>query len=130
MLFVGGELFDDSRRKGFLIRLFDKVSYLLENDMIDQLFINTNLLYDIDCLSTVIEILKNIELHGCIHKIHFTTSFDKKGRFRNETSVEVFFRNLQEIRNRFSALNIFVNMILTNELCQDILDDNVDFDHF
>ena len=121
VLVVGGELFDDYNRQEMAIYFFEEISKLMENGHIDLLYLNTNLIYSLQCLKNVIHILKFFEKNNLIQKLKFTTSYDIYGRFLIEKTKETFIDNLQKIKQEVPSVNIVVNSILTDQMCNSIM---------
>ena len=121
-LFVGGELFceQDSEIK---YRLYDLFQFTVSKMLIGELdlcYINTNILYDmVELLFPVLNLLKK---HNLLNKVHFTTSGDDYGRFNAKTR-KLFYKNLHILRKLYPDLMIIVNLILTKDFCEDILED-------
>lgn len=130
VLFVGGELFDDYNRHDFLIQLFKYVVNLVKNGAIDQLYLNTNLIYDEQCLEVVIKIISIFNDNNVLSHLHFTTSYDVNGRFKTKEDEKLFFNNLVLIRKVFPELNIFVNSILTKHMCDCINNNSFNVNDF
>lgn len=122
VLYVGGELFSEQNFyvKEALLDLFDLTFKKMLNLEIDICYINTNLLYDINDI--LIPILNMAKKNNLIERLHFTTSGDKYGRFSNTESL--FYKNIEVIRHTYPSLYFICNLILTNNFCDDILNDN------
>lgn len=124
-LFVGGELFCETDPE-IVYRLYDlfqfNVSKMLSGEL-DLCYINTNILYDISPL--LLPVLTLLEDNGLLHRVHFTTSGDKYGRFTKKSRL-LFYKNLQLLRKLYPDLMIIVNLILTKDFCEDILNDKFD----
>ena len=106
VLLVGGEIFMGltNRLKEKLIDLYHEI---FRNDLINIIYINTNLLYYIpDCLEKILD-------KAPIERIHLTTSDDIQGRFKTENDFKLFFDNIDFLRFKYPKLEIIVNTILT-----------------
>lgn len=120
VLIVGGELFDDRRRFQFLHSFFDEIMSRMLSNRIDILYLNTNLIYSKNELQEVISILQRFSEKKILNRIHFTTSYDLYGRYRNEESRRLFIDNLRQL-SQIDHLNVVVNMIMTKGFCNDIV---------
>lgn len=129
VLFVGGEIFDIKNQNivNAILTLFNMtIAKMIKGD-IELLYINTNLLYDIHSyLINVLEVLNAKEL---LSRVHFTTSADEYGRF-SYTKYGLFYDNLKYIRRLYDKLPIYVNMILTRQFCEDVLNDRFDIKEY
>ena len=123
VLIIGGEIFSETNKR-IILNLYGLflsiISKMLKNE-IDQCYINTNLLYDMDKL--LIPVLKMFDTTGLIKRIHFTTSADDFGRFSNDNTRKLFYDNLQDLRKKYPDLYIICNIILTDYFCDAILTD-------
>lgn len=129
VLYVGGETLAETNQVIIksLNDLYDLTFDKMKRNEIDQLYINTNILYDIN--TQLVPILNKAREFDLIRRIHFTTSGDNYGRFRNDgtnSSDELFYDNLYEIRHKYPDLPIYVNIILTDDFCNDVLDNSFD----
>lgn len=122
VLYVGGEIFAEKNVmiNAKLFGLFRLTCEKMQKGEIELCYINTNILYNLNTL--LLPTLSLIDSYGVLDKVHFTTSGDKSGRFENETSHKLFYNNLSEIRSLYPDLLIYVNIILTNNFCDDILE--------
>ena len=131
VLIVGGELFDDVARSKFLISFFTNLAMKMAANEIDLLYINTNLIYSLDALEKnaieVLNVLSKMQLSG---RVRFTTSFDLAGRFRSNSSKSCFFNNLHTITHMFPNIDVVVNMILTKQMCENVVDGKFDIFNF
>ena len=116
VLIVGGELFDSSSIS-IARELLDFFEYIankqLTND-IDLLYLNTNLIYDIDLLCKCLDILNNKNL---LNRLKFTTSYDIYGRFKSKNDKMLFF-NLKKLKTIYSDLSVVINTIMTKQFCE------------
>jgi hypothetical protein len=81
VLICGGEIFDNIKNLNILIDFFEKIIDLMNNNIIDLLYINTNLIYEnTTILFKFLDLIKNNNL---FNRLKFTTSFDLHGRFKN-----------------------------------------------
>lgn len=120
VLIVGGELFDDIRRI-FLLEFFDQLTDMMVSGKIDLLYVNTNLIFDSECLDHLQKILKVFIDKGVIDKLKFTTSYDLNGRFKTPETRNLFLHNLLELF-AVPSLNIVTNIILTKDVCNSKFD--------
>ena len=102
MLLCGGELFDTPMNNS-LKSEFDKLLNTIVNKMLDgsigYLYINTNLLYDINV--SLIYFLTILSINGLLTRLRFTTSYDIYGRFKTDKDRELFFNNVKTIKTMF-----------------------------
>lgn len=82
---------------------------------IDLLYLNTNLLYDID--EILFDVLYQFSYYNLFDRIKFTTSYDTYGRFNRSGLKQLFKDNIKKTKTMFNALNIVVNVIMTRQLC-------------
>lgn len=123
VLVIGGEIFaeQDTTIKNRLQDLFLKIIQKMLINEIDNCYINTNLLYNLDSL--LLPVLENFAKNSLIQRIHFTTSADDFGRFDNQVTKSLFYKNLLTIREKYPELYIICNIILTDNFCDMILTD-------
>lgn len=127
ILLVGGEIFDNPKLTTFLLPFFKKIVQLMNNNVIDLFYINTNLLYNNKLL---LEFLQLFHAAKLFQRLKFTSSFDIYGRFLNENAKSLMLNNLKEIKQLFTNLNIVLNTILTKQCCQQILSDKFNIFQF
>ena len=128
VLLMGGELFDDRHVFNDLCRLFDYIVDQMSTGHIDLLYLNTNLLYkDKTCLYYLLDKATNIGLGS---RLRFTTSYDKQGRFKTLKAEQLMLSNLADIRQRYDGMSIVVNMMLSKQLCTEILHDQFNVKQF
>lgn len=124
ILICGGELFDDHKRIDIIKNFFQSILYLAKNGIIDLIYINTNLLYELNnIVECLIPIFKSYNDNNILERIRFTTSYDIYGRFSSVEKQKLFLQNLQYIKQTIPELNIVVNMILTKQFCKSIIND-------
>lgn len=124
VLYVGGEIFaeTDTTINSKLFNLFKLTCEKMQKNEIYLCYINTNVLYKLNTL--LLPVLELIKSYNLLNKVHFTTSGDESGRFSNEKTRDLFYKNLKEIRELYPELLIYVNIILTDSFCDSILDDS------
>lgn len=122
VLLVGGEIFDESNLslKVIWMAFIDNIITKMNNQVIDLLYINTNLLYE--DLSLVKYLLTMIGKNDLWDRLKFTTSYDLEGRFSIKKREKLFLHNLYMIKYFYPKCNIVVNTILTKTTCEKILD--------
>jgi len=123
ILLVGGEIFDDVNPE-LKDCWWDTINYLgkkMNNKEIDLLYVNTNLLYK--DMSILVDLFNTIQYYGLWQRFKFTTSYDLKGRFATKNREKLFLDNLKWIKEKYPECNIVVNTILTNETCEQIIND-------
>lgn len=115
VLLVGGEIFAGLTPKVSekLCQLFLKI---FQNPLINIIYINTNLLYNIEIL--LLKVLNLARECKVLQKIHFTTSDDVEGRF-NSSNRQLFYNNLNQIKK--FQIDIIVNTIATRDFCELVL---------
>lgn len=120
ILICGGEIFDKSSDFETLDIFFKEIIDRMNKDIIDLLYINTNLIYsDLTSLKNLLDL---IEENNLFSRLKFTTSYDLEGRFKTNTSKELMLNNLKWIKENYPDCNIVTNTILTKQVCEAILD--------
>lgn len=128
ILICGGEIFDKPTDYDILIPFFKKICDLMINNIIDLLYINTNLIYkDLKPLTNFLNLIKEYKL---FNRLKFTSSYDLEGRFRNKDDESIMLNNLLFVKKTFPDCNIVVNTILTKKVCNDILNDSYNIQNF
>lgn len=129
VLLVGGELFDSHDVDNELNKLLQVCVGLMLINKIDLLYINTNLIYKIRDNSPLINFLSAVNEYSLFDRLRFTTSYDLNGRFNSE-SEQLMLSNLSNLHSRFENLHIVTNIILTNTMCEAILNKSFDYTGF
>lgn len=129
VLLVGGELFDDINRQELFLNFFNTIVSLMLNNIIDLLYLNTNLCYSESCMLMLNKILKLFEEKKLLSRLKFTTSYDLEGRFKTEEKHKQFLINLNNLHT-IKDLNIVTNIILTKQFCEKILDQSFNLFNF
>lgn len=119
ILICGGEIFDKPQDSLQLNHFFTKIISLMLNDIIDLLYINTNLIYKDKCCLDFL--LRNIKANNLFDRLKFTTSYDLAGRFKTKESEELMLQNLTWVKNIYPDCKVVVNTILTKQICNAIL---------
>lgn len=119
ILICGGEIFDKPQDSLQLNHFFTKIISLMLNDIIDLLYINTNLIYKDKCCLDFL--LRNIKANNLFDRLKFTTSYDLVGRFKTKESEELMLQNLTWVKNIYPDCKVVVNTILTKRVCNAIL---------
>lgn len=128
ILICGGEIFDKPNDYDILMPFFKKICDLMTNNIIDLLYINTNLIYkDLKPLTDFLNLIKEYKL---FNRLKFTSSYDLEGRFRNKDDENIMLNNLLFVKKTFTDCNIVVNTILTKKVCNDILNDSYNIQNF
>lgn len=126
VLIAGGELFYQRYSDAVYAKfkeLTDLIVEYIKNGDIDILYLNSNLLFD-DLSDIKTLFLYPLIENNLISHIHFTTSYDRYGRYANKQKEEQFLRNLKLLVDEFKEVPefpIYVNCILTAPLCDDIV---------
>lgn len=117
VLIMGGEIFDvtDADIQNALSDLFLTIKQKMVIDEIELLYLNTNLLYDISFLKSVLDIFKDM-----MCRVRFTTSDDFDGRFKGK-SKNKFYKNLMDVRHTYPDMRIVSNTIMTKPFCEAVL---------
>ena len=124
ILICGGEVFDKPSDFEILHNFFEKIIDKMNNNIIDLLYINTNLIYkNTDSLYDMLEMIKTNNLFD---RLKFTTSYDFEGRFKNEEDRELMLGNLKAVKQNYPDIRIVTNTILTQPVCQKIIDGKYD----
>lgn len=118
VMLVGGELFDTPQLHASLRTLLGMTTYLMAEQVIEELYVNTNLIYR--QLSPVYHLLEMCEKCGVMDRLHLTTSYDFDGRFKNGTDT-LMLRNLFDIPKSFHSCKLYVNTMLSKTCCEKIL---------
>lgn len=119
VMLVGGELFDTPQVHGSLCELLRITVRLLAYGTINELYVNTNLIYK--NLDPIRYLLCSCREAKVLERVHFTTSYDFDGRFRGNTE-KLMLSNLQTVAETFPDCRIFVNTMLSREACTRILE--------
>ena len=128
VLVVGGEMFDADRQ--YLIPFFEALSDMMVVGDIDLLYINTNLIYQIDDDSLLTKTLDIFDKKNLFERLKFTTSYDLEGRFKKEEDRLLCLNNMRWLYNKFPSLNTVANIILTKKFCDSVLGDTFDLKDF
>lgn len=118
VMLTGGELFDDPQIHPLLTQFLDLVVYYLHTGVINELYINTNLIYK--KIAPVTHFLFLCEQSKVLDRVHFTTSYDFDGRFKNGTDT-LMLKNLAHVYNACPKTRIFVNTMLSKTTCNRII---------
>lgn len=127
VLLMGGEIFDSPQIFNELNHLFDVTVDMMVNNDIEVLYINTNLIYK--KLDGLIHLLDLIQKHNLFDRLKFTTSYDVDGRF-NEKTEQLMLNNLKLIKQSYPEIRIVANSMLSNKLCDLILNDQINIPDF
>lgn len=121
ILLVGGEIFDESNFSIIddYIKFIEIIIDKMNSNIIDLLYINTNLLYK--NMSILNKLLSFIDYDNLWDRLKFTTSYDLEGRFSTKEKETLFLTNLKCVKNTYPKCNIVVNTILTKQTCEKIL---------
>lgn len=128
ILICGGEIFDKPQDFLQLNDFFNKIIDLMNKNIIDLLYINTNLIYK--NLEGLNFLLKNIKENNLFDRLKFTSSYDLEGRFKTEESRNLMLSNLKWINNNYPECKIVVNTILTKQVCNAIISNTFSLKNF
>ena len=123
MLVMGGEIFAeiDAKIQNRLKEVFTTISEKMVKNEIGYLYMNTNLLYRLDFLLSVLDVFKEKNI---LDRIKFTTSYDVAGRFKSESAKKLFKDNIKYLSANYSPMPIVANTILSNAFCEEVLSGN------
>ena len=108
--------------------LVAKLADMLLSGNLRFLYINTNLIYrDLDDLS---DFLSAFVMANVLERVKFTTSFDVFGRYVDMQTEKLVLDNLKILKHSYPQLNIVVNMIMTKQFCQKILNNELNIKEF
>ena len=128
ILICGGEIFDNPSDTIQLNYFFTEIVSLMANDIIDLLYINTNLIYkDLEALDFL---LRCIKANNLTDRLKFTTSYDLEGRFKKKEDEELMLHNLELVHQKYPSVQIVVNTILTNKTCEAIINSEFKLSEF
>lgn len=116
LLVVGGEIFHLINDKDTIEAFYDVVINHMKSNVIDLLYINTNLIYQ--NLEVLITVLNNLKEEKLLERVRFTTSYDIDGRFKDYDDFVTFSKNVKFIRNQYPEMSLVVNTILTKRVCE------------
>lgn len=129
ILICGGEVFDKPQDIHVLTYFFNKIVELMEKDVIELLYLNTNLIYTNNrALLCILNLLER-SIHNLLPRLRFTTSYDIEGRFRRECDRELMLSNLKYVVDKYSIRPV-VNTILTKPACEAILNNTFNIAEF
>ena len=127
VLICGGEIFDKPSDFIVLQDFFKDIINLMNNNIIDLLYVNTNLIYL--NINALYDFLEKIKQNNLFHRLKFTSSYDIEGRFKSEHDRQIMLTNLKTINNQYN-LNTVVNTILTKPCCDAILNNEFNVKEF
>lgn len=127
VLILGGEVFDSPSIHQELNKFFSIIVSKMCSNHIDLLYINTNLIYKkLDALEFLIQ---QLDSNSLLNKLKFTSSYDLDGRFNKHTE-QLMLNNLQYLMNKYARLNTAINIILTQKVCNYIVEDKLNIKEF
>ena len=128
LLLCGGELFDtqfpESCKKAFQILTLITLNEM-KNGKINDLFVNTNLIYDVE--TNLRPFLDSAKEMGVLNRIHFTTSFDLVGRYKTDEDKNLVKNNISLLREKYPDMPITANMILTKPVCNLFINGDISY---
>ena len=128
ILICGGEIFDKPQDSDILFEFFESLCKKMKNNIIDILYLNTNLIYkDLTSLKNTLDLIKE---NGLFNRLHFTSSYDLEGRFKSEFDKQLMLNNLLFVKETYPDCNIVINTILTKPTCDKILGNEFDIKDF
>lgn len=122
MLLMGGELFDNRLAPASEKAFFDLAGAVLVQMLegrIDHLYVNTNLLYDMNIM--LLDFLYLFVSEGLSSRIRFTTSCDVAYRFANHGALALMTGNLKKLRVIYPDIPMVANCILTDDAVRFLL---------
>lgn len=126
ILLCGGELFDtkfSDKTNNCFVTMIDTIIKKLKNNDIRYVYVNTNLIYDMDI--QLIEFLNKFRCNNLIDRLKFTTSYDLVGRYKDSYSEKLFIDNVHRLRVEYPNMKIIANMVLTKQVCNLILNNDI-----
>lgn len=121
ILLCGGELFDTPMTKMVNTEFYGLLQTIIKRmttGSIGCLYINTNLLYDINI--SLVTFLTTLSAYGLINRLRFTTSYDVYGRYKSEEDRALFFNNVSKIKQMFPVVHIVTNIVMTKQFCDSV----------
>ena len=126
VLLMGGEIFDiglPSKVKSELFSLGYLIAHYMKRNIIEYLYINSNLIYPDSALVTeFLDIFKEVKL---LERIKFTSSYDIAFRFKTELDESYHNIFCERLAVQYNEMAKVQNCILTDKACDYIngLDD-------
>lgn len=119
ILLVGGEIFDKPIDFKIVENFYTCVINKMLQNEIDLLYINTNLIYK--NVAGLFAVLLKLCDNNLMNRVRFTTSYDIQGRFKTDDDRQLMLNNLKYIKKHFPDCQIVTNMILTEPLCKQLI---------
>lgn len=128
ILVCGGEIFDKPADFAALQEFFVLIVRYMKTNIIELLYINTNLIYkNTDGINILLGLLDDA---GLLDRLRFTTSYDIQGRFKSAKDRSIMLSNLENITTRYPNIHTVVNTILTKPTCEAILNGSFNVKEF
>lgn len=126
--FIGGEFFNkqlkDFKVKDLFYKAIDLVIEKILRKEVYTFYIAAGLIQkNLDDLYEFLDYCQRFDIISCIV---ICTSYDSKYRFHNEYSKQLWFDNIQNLKQKYSSLRIHVDTILTEAFLQEYLNNQFD----
>lgn len=128
ILICGGEIFDKPSDFNSLHNFFINIIDKMNKEIIDLLYLNTNLIYD--DMSGLFDTLNIIQENNLFERLKFTTSYDLEGRYSTPEKELLFKSNLKLLKEKYPDIHIVTNTILTKQVCKAIINGNYDINEW
>lgn len=126
--FIGGEFFNGELESQEIEDLFYLVFSELTTLNFEKIYIATSLIYNLD--EYLIPFLKFLQGKNILQKVIICTSYDVKYRFKTQSEVELWKRNMLFLYEHFSELRLHTEIILTEWFLKAVLNDNFKINDF
>lgn len=119
---IGGELFDSKFDEELKKYFYNLVDTIIKKENFKELYIMTNLLYNMDLeLNDFLKYINNRI------KIVICTSYDLKGRFHTENHLKLFNKNFSYLKNKY---NMHIEIILTDIFMKSFINGSFNYKNF
>ena len=128
--FIGGEFFQGQLNtpeiKSKFMELMDKACWLLNNDYIDNVWINATL--TIGNQDDLYAVLKRFEGHK--GNLWILTSYDTLGRFHTQKMKDNWDYHMKNIHKLYPEIKFNITTILSGDFIERYLNDEINFEQF
>ena len=125
--FIGGEFFQGQLNtpeiKSKFMELMDKSRWLLDNDYIENVWINVTL--TIGNQNDLYDVLKRFEGHK--GNLWLLTSYDTLGRFHSQKMLDNWDYHMKNIHNLYPEIKFNITSILTGDFIEKYLNNEINF---
>lgn len=119
---IGGEFFQGQLRtpevKEAFLDLISYINSLLESHDIDEVWLAATLTRENQA-----DLYQTLDLFSDISKVLISTSYDTAGRFHLQNGKEIWLNNLKQLKERYPALSLHTQTIITQAFIEETLDD-------